>query len=137
MKKCSNVFSKEKIEKQLDKILKDENREMIKLNYPTFKKLEGKCFKTKNFFSCPTRPSDYWWLYTKVLSIKPSDIYDTKSTNGITAHFTGYSFQTTKYGNVDIEKNKSGYVHSLDQEITEKEFNTAWNKMMEEIGKLK
>lgn len=26
----------------------------------------GKFFKTRNSYSCPERPSDYWWLYAHV-----------------------------------------------------------------------
>lgn len=127
--------TKEQLQKQLDAIAKQEQKEMIEKHYPEFKDFEGRHFKTKNNYSSPEKPSDYWWLYTKVLTIKPEDIYDT-GINGIASHFKGYSFQTTKYGNVEIEKNKQGYIHSLGQEITEKEFIEAWNKLMSTLDNL-
>lgn len=40
-----------------------------KIKYPKYKKLEGTVWRVKNNYSCPKKPSDYWWLYCKVLKI--------------------------------------------------------------------
>jgi len=133
MKKLT--LSKEQLQKQLDEIAKKEEQEMIETHYPKFKKFEGKFFKTSNCYSCPEKPSDYWWLYTKITEIKPKDIYNTRG-NGVASHYTGWSFQVDKYGQISIEREKSGYIHSLGQEITEKEFNAAWDKMIDKINAL-
>lgn len=29
----------------------------------------GRCFKVRNNYSCPEKPSDYWWLYKRVVKI--------------------------------------------------------------------
>lgn len=127
--------TKEQLQKQLDEIVSQEQKEIIEKNYPKFKKFIGKCFKYKNNYSCPTKPSDYWFTYTKVVELNPDDIYDT-GYSGITSRFKGYSFDCDKYGNISIN-NVDGYIHSLGKEITESEFNEAWNKMMGKLDNLK
>lgn len=32
--------------------------------------LVGKCFRYRNCYSCPEKPSDYWWLYIRVVSVR-------------------------------------------------------------------
>ncbi len=61
---------KEELQKQLDEIKKQEEKELVDKHYPEFKKFEGKCFKMRNNYSLPEVPSDYWWLYKKVVKIK-------------------------------------------------------------------
>jgi len=133
MKKGNPI--KEQLQKQLNAIAKQEEKELIAKHYPEFKKLEGKYFKYKNSYSCPEKPSDYWFLYTKITEIKPDDVYNTRG-NGVACHFKGWSFQTDKYANISVEKKKTGYVHSLGQEITENEFHSAWDKIIEALNNL-
>jgi len=128
-------LSKEDLQKQLNAIAKQEEKEMIEREYPKFKEFEGRCFKTRNNYSCPEKPSDYWFLYTKITSVKKADIYDTRA-NGPASHYTGWSFQTDKYGRVNVEKEVRGYIHSLDKEISEKEFKSAWNKVIDGLNKM-
>lgn len=33
---------------------------------PKRRALVGKCFKYRNSYSCPEKPSDYWWMWAKV-----------------------------------------------------------------------
>ena len=127
--------TKEQLQKQLNAIAWQEKKELIETHYPEFKKFEGRYFKVKNHYGNPEKRSDWWWLYTKVTQINPDDVYDTNG-NGVGCHCKGYTFQTCKYGNVEIEKNKQTYIHSLGQEITEKEFVEAWNKLMSNLEKL-
>jgi hypothetical protein len=135
MSKTDLNSTKEQLQKKLNAIAKKEEKEMIEKHYPEFKKLEGKFFKKRNNYSLPKKPSDYWFYYTKVTQIKPEYVYDTRG-NGANCFFKGYSFQTCKLGNTTIEKIDTGYVSSLGVEITEKEFNEAWNKLMSSLDKL-
>jgi len=130
-----NLLSKEELQKQLKAIAKAEEKAMIEEHYPEFKKLEGKCFKNKNNYSCPEKPSDYWWLYTKITEIKPDDVYDTRG-NGVACHYKGYSFQTDKDGNITTRKEDYGYVHSLGKEIPKKEFDKAFENMISALNEL-
>jgi hypothetical protein len=134
MRLKKELTKKEQLQKELNAIAKQEHKEMIDANYPEFKKLEGRFFKYKNSYSLPEKPSDYWWLYQKVIEIKPEDIY--MGANGPLSHYRGWSFQTDKHGTITIENNKHGYVHGLEKEITEAEFNEAWNKMVERLSNL-
>jgi len=129
-------LTKEQLQKQLKEIAKQERKALIEKHYPEFKQYEGRFFKTRNHYSCPEKPSDYWWYYTKVTEITPEDVYDTLG-NGAACHFKGWSFEDTKGGDVFISKNKQGYIHSLGKEITEAEFNEAWNKMVDSFEKLR
>jgi CCR4-NOT transcriptional regulation complex NOT5 subunit len=52
-KKSSTQTTKEQLQKQLDAIAKQEQKEMIEKHYPEFKKLEGAFYKTRNNYSCP------------------------------------------------------------------------------------
>lgn len=135
MSKTDLKPTKEQLQKQLNAIAKQEEKELIEKHYPEFKKLEGTFYKTRNNYSCPEKPSDYWWLYTKITEIKPDDVYDTRY-NGVACHFKGWSFQTCKNGNFSVEQEKIGYVHSLGKQITEQEFVEAWNKAMSNLDKL-
>lgn len=126
---------KKELEKQLKIIAKKEEMEMIEKHYPEFKKMEGTFHKRRCNYSLAKIPSDYWWLYTKVTEIKPEHVYDTFG-NGVSCNFIGWTFQTCKYGNFSVEREEKGYLHSLGQQITEEEFNEAWNKAMEQLDKL-
>lgn len=127
--------TKEELQKQLNKIAIAEEKEMIAKHYPEFKKFEGRYFKQRNNYSCPKKPSDYWFMYTKITEINPKDVYDTRG-NGVACYFKGWTFQTCRDGHISINKEKHGYIHGLGKEITEKEFNDAWNTMIDKINSL-
>ncbi len=134
MKKNS---TKEQLQKQLNRIAEQEHSKMVEENYPKHKvRFEGKFFKYKNSYSCPSKPSDYWYIYTKVLSIKPEDIYEGQP-GLVLSSCKVYSFQIHKYGNLTVEVDKRSYTHSLGKEISEDEFNKGFNKMVELINGLK
>lgn len=121
---------KEELQNELNKIATIEEQEIINTHYPSMKKkYEGKYFKCRNSYNQKER----WWLYIKVTGIKPEDVYDTKG-NGITSHYSGFKFETDSYGQVTIEKEKYGYVHSLGQQITKREFDAAWKKTLKNIN---
>jgi hypothetical protein len=130
----SNLSERKKqLQKEMNEVEELEVKETIEKNYPIIKKkYEGKFFKYRNGYNADER----WWLYTKVVEIKPSDVYDTNG-NGVTAHFSGWTFQTDSYDKIEIAQEKHGYVHSLGKEITENEFVAAWNKMIDKMNHLK
>lgn len=120
-------LSKEELQKQLREILNEEERQIAMVHYPEFKKMEGKYFKYRNNYSCPEKPSDYWFMYTKVTEVKPEDVY--MIGDGPTCYYNGWSFQTDKNGEIFIKLSEQGYAHRLQTEITEAEFLEAWNKL--------
>lgn len=127
---------KKQLSRELKTIAEQEQKAMVEKYYPEFKKLEGTFWKIRNNYSLPQKPSDYFWLYTKITEVKPEDVYDTGG-NGITSHVRGWSFQTCKYGIFTVEKQKAAYAHHLGQQITEEEFNDAWNAAIDSLDKLK
>lgn len=102
--------------KQLDLI---NNKEIKESN----KKLVGKCFKIKDRYS-NGRP---WNIYEKIIGIKDTNLVIV-------------SIQQTSIGNIEIRKmNYMDFYYYKDRdttEITEKEFQTAWKKIVGKIDKL-
>lgn len=125
----------QKLERQLRSIREKEEKKLIAKHYPKFKKLVGKFYKIRDNYSCPRKKSDYWYKYVKITEINPDDIYDVNTRTALCS-YKGYSFNTDKYGVFTVVKDCNGYVHLLDEQITEEEFNTAWNKAMDSLNKL-
>lgn len=121
---------KEQLKKQLQEIKNLERKELIEKHYPKFKKLEGNCYKKKNHYGSPEKPSDYWYEYTKVLEIKEEDIFYDNMDNKVLSRFRGVSFD--KFG----IRQENSYVHLLGKKITEKEFNKAFTKQLSRAKKL-
>ena len=121
---------KEQLKKQLQEIKNLERKKLIEKHYPKFKKLEGNCYKKKNHYGSPEKPSDYWFMYTKVLEIKEEDIFYDNMDNKVLSRFRGVSFD--KFG---IRQDNS-YVHLLGKKITEKEFNKAFTNQLSRAKKL-
>lgn len=46
---------KEELLQQLEEIENQEREQLIKIEYPKFKQLIGKCFKLKTSYSCPEK----------------------------------------------------------------------------------
>ena len=126
---------KEQLKKQLQEIKNLERKKLNEKHYPKFKKLEGNCYKKKNHYGSPEKPSDYWFTYTKVLEIKEEDIFYDNMDNKVLSRFRCVSFDTDKYGNFGIRQEDS-YVHLLGKKITEKEFNKAFNNQLSMDKKL-
>jgi hypothetical protein len=106
----------------LNKISKLETQERIE----KCKVLVGKCFKFRNSYSCPSNPSDYWWLYAVV--------------TGFTKH--GFlqllKFQIDKDGRVRIDTDQVMMHDSLAgyAEITSSELAGAWLAFGKHISKI-
>lgn len=112
------------IEAELAPLLAERNRlrdEKVEAESLAF---VGKCFKYRNCYSCPKEPSDYWWMYTKVVSV--GEYWP-----------VAFEFQTDRDGRITVEKKEC--FHRLDgyDEITAKEFNAAWRKVQQSIARMK
>lgn len=125
-------LTKEQLQKQLEKIQVQESKGFADKHYPAFQQFIGKCFKYRNSFSADKK----WWLYIKVTDIKKSSVYAIHD-GSPSCRYNGFSFQVDWYGNISIEKEKSGYFHSLGKEISQVEFTREFNKVKAKIGKLK
>lgn len=74
------------------KYLKLKRLQENSIEIPKKRLLIGKCFKYKNNYSCPEKPSDYWFLYVRIDSLsKDGDLFSTQ-------------FQTDMYGKFLFEK---------------------------------
>jgi hypothetical protein len=124
--------SKEELQKQLAKIQEQERKEFTNKHWPEFQKLIGKCFRYRNSYGT----GKDWWLYIKVTNINKSSIYPVHG-GSPSARYDGFSFQVDYYGNIQIEKERNGYVHSLGKEITQAEFTKAFNSVKKKINSLK
>lgn len=89
--------------------------------------LLGRCFKYRNCYSLPKKPSDYWWLYVKVVSVNYWPVT--------------FEFQTDRNGRIEVKQNKcaSGLDNGNESytEISQKEFAAAWNRLQKHIGGMK
>lgn len=85
----------------------------------------GLCLKTRNNYSCPEKPSDYWWLYVKVVRA------------GEHGSLQCLQFQVDKDGDVYVKRDEYYHPHSLDsyQTISPDEFDREFAKMLKHLEK--
>lgn len=86
-------------------LMEMEEAEKMANKYPSAKKLEGTYQKYRNCYSCPEKPSDYWYIYRRINLVKADGtmIVD--------------RFQIDKYGDVRLETGKEenwGYSNQSD-----------------------
>lgn len=89
--------------------------------------LLGKCFKTRNNYSCPQSPRDYWWLYVRVTKVSGSSVYIRsiqKDKNGAVR----YETKDVRMASTLISGN-SGYI-----EISRKAYDTAFKNIIASIA---
>ena len=86
------------------------------------KKLVGKCFKYRNCYSCPEKPSDYFWLYLKVTGVDK------------TGRPSGWSFEIDKYGDCRVRKERPPSLAGGYKPITSAEFEKAWTKFKAKVN---
>lgn len=124
-------YTKEQLEKMLAAIKKQEHDELIKLHAHTIKELEGRFFKNRNGYS----PSERWFVYYKVIKVNPESIW----ANGdkFECNCIVQSFEIDSEGKIRIGTNDTMYSSLLGLEITEAEYNKAWNKLIDKINSLK
>jgi hypothetical protein len=81
----------------------------------------GRFFKVRNNYSCPEKPSDYWWVYMTVVS---AEAYTLKC----------FEFQTDSRGCIDIRPTD---IHSTLSrcyvEIKKSEFARAWRELLSRV----
>lgn len=83
----------------------------------------GKHFKYRNCYSCPERPSDYWWLYLRVIEAKGGRL-------------KCFAFEIDKYGKISVEtKNSLYHVRDGYRPISAKEYRRAWDALMAKLKK--
>ncbi len=82
--------------------------------------LEGRYFKYRNCYSCPEKPSDYWWLYAAVTGVKDGSAHSLQ-------------FQTDKYGQVIVETEKH-FTGNGFMEIPREELRAAWLHTMAKLA---
>lgn len=99
-------------------VLREEKFETEEL--PKMKANIGKCFRYRNNYSCPEKPSDYWWLYRKITGVKDGS-------------YTSFQFQTDRDGMVRIEQKEWDNISESDKEITDAEFNHVWKETLAKI----
>lgn len=102
------------LQAQLDEIEEKENR-------VRYGGLTGKCFAYRNCYSCPEKPSDYWYTYVQVLSVEGS-------------HADALCFDIDKDGRVSIEPLKSIPAAMLGRDyksVTKTQFDKARRRCLE------
>lgn len=88
--------------------------------------LIGKSFRYRNSYSCPEKPSDYFWLYLRVMSVE-----------GLTINCL--TFQTDNRGRVEIDTRHQKYSGGLSdgyRPITKGQFDRAWRALQKRITTL-
>lgn len=87
--------------------------------------LVGKYFKFQNNYSVPEKPSDYWWVYYRVLAVDGAEI-------------TVHSFETDKHGRMKVSfKDSLFWWHGPSdgyEKSTAAEFNKAWRALQKKIA---
>lgn len=78
----------------------------------------GKFFRTRNSYSCPEKPSDYWWLYAEVTRMDEYGmLYVTE-------------FQTDKNGDINIRFDQCHHHMQHWVSSSRAEFHMAWARML-------
>ena len=112
---------------ELQKSLRDAQRELsaieAKEQEAYNKAVLGKCFRYRNCYSCPEKPSDYWWLYARVVKVSGQDVIC-------------FEFQTDRYGEIFIRPDRRCYRRMVDgyQQITLTEYRAAWKRTAKRIA---
>lgn len=127
---------KEELQRELKEIEEQERKDLIEKEFPNFQNLIGKFFKYENSYSSPEEPSDYWWVYRKVISITPDDLYIGRE-NIASSYCRVVSFQKDKYGNIEFKPEDETHTHYLGEEISENEYNEAFELILKELSNLK
>lgn len=85
--------------------------------------LIGRCFRTRNKYSCPQSDDERWWLYLRVNAIKDG-------------HLEVLTFQNDKQGRITIEQREFFVAKSISdyQEISQAAFTDAWLNLLNDIA---
>ena len=111
---------------QLEKIAHDAQEKLSRIRSDKYKSENGskvgKTFRTRNSYSCPEKPSDYWWLYAKV----------TRMDNAGMLHAT--TFQTDKYGVVSVNFDQCVHHAQYYDPCPAADFKTAWKALLKKLN---
>lgn len=125
-------MDKEELKRQLAAIEEKELKEFQEEHYSDFKRMIGRCFKSKNSFSRPASSSDYWNVYYKLISISRDDIHSCCD-GQVMCRCRVMSFQKDKNSTITIHGNESLYVDMLEEEIPADEFNKKYEELLNEL----
>lgn len=120
----STPYDEAEIEAALAPLLEARNRIRDEKSKRESAALVGRCFKYRNSYSCPKEPSDYWWMYTKVVSV--GEYWP-----------VALEFQTDKDGQITIATKECFHRLGGHDEISVKEFNAAWRKLQQSVARMK
>jgi hypothetical protein len=81
----------------------------------------GRFFKARNSYSCPEKPSDYWWLYFKVTGFEGRFV-------------TGFEFQRDKGGRSWSDPNVHRVIYSDHIEISQSDWNRQWRSFLAKLA---
>lgn len=82
----------------------------------------GRYFKYRNCYSCPEKPSDYWWHYVKVQKVDDAGM------------LTVFMFETDKYGKTSTGVDEHRYHLDDYMPCPAAEFNKAWRAFQKRIA---
>ena len=112
---------------ELTEIIKQAHREIN--DFDDAKRLKenagmaGKCFRTRNNYSCPEKPDDYWWLYLQVTEV---------SADG---YLSVWTFEQDTYGHVRIDApDTRPYLGTSYEEITPDHFWEMWRALRQALS---
>lgn len=126
-------LSKSQLIEQLDAIEEQESREFQEAHIDSLQaRYAGKYFKYENGYD----KADRWMKYIKVDKLLPDTLYKL-ATGEPSIYYSGWSFEITSDGTVNVETEKKSYVHLLQVEITFEEFVIAYNKMIHKLPSLR
>ncbi len=118
-----NLFNVQVLRNHVDTLY----RQLWKKDEKKNQKLVGKCFKSRNSYSCPEADEDYWWIYGKIISIEEgthanTDVYMDK-------------FQDDKKGTIGFQINDLTFWPGSGDwvEISEREYVNAKAKVLSRI----
>jgi len=100
------------LRKKITRLQEAKNEAIV---YPQVRNLIGKCFKYRNCYSIPNKKSDYWFYYTKILSVSGTWVY-------------AQSFQIDKYGDGSYERRK---MHTANSYLGNSSYISISNKVYE------
>lgn len=119
-------MNKQETKEQLQKVVRDAQEKLYAVEVAERIKKNsvfvGKTFKYRNSYSCPEKPTDYWWMYAKVTECSEADglLYAT-------------TFQTDKYGDMTVQTRQNCYHMQGYTPCKLSEFNNAWKRFRAKI----
>lgn len=94
---------------------------------PKRRALVGRCFRYRNCYSCPDKPSDYWWLWLRIVGVDGGCVLCVQT-------------ERDKYGKITIENHAipcfDGTVHEAYRPVTRRQYDRATSGMLAQARKL-